>query len=124
MMIRNKLLAALSIFSICLAIGCGVLRVEIENTVQSSMQEKFDTSPDYKEYALHVKDVQIARKSGNEYTGIASIVYKGNSHEIPVEIVADEESVIWETENGAFSFILQDELRELGGKFKNFMENF
>jgi hypothetical protein len=94
---------------ICFAlIGCDT--VNIEESVKTSMQETFNTDADFKEYNLEVTEVLIVNNGGNSYKGMATIMYKGNAHKVPVEVTYDGSRVMWQTEPGALLFIAQDAL--------------
>jgi len=98
------------IFLILFVGGCGLYQNQIGKTVKLSMQEKFNSDPQFKKFHLVVTDVQIAHKGGNQYQGIAKITYQGTSYDVPVEITADRDRVIWQVPPGGFSFILQAEI--------------
>lgn len=77
--------------------------------VKSSMQRKLDTDPDLSPLHLKVVNVELVNKNGNEYKGIATVrTSKGATHEVPIDVTADGENVIWEAGPGAFLFALQD----------------
>ena len=93
--------------------GCGMSTEDIGEKVKSSMQETLSTNSNLKNYNLKVKNVQVFKKSGNAYKGLASISYKGTSHDVPIEITVDGRNVMWETAPGAFMFIAQEQLQNL-----------
>lgn len=75
----------------------------ISKAVQSSMQKDLDSDPDLS--GLKVTKVRLVHKSGNEYKGIATVrTPDGESHDVPVEVTADEDNTLWETPPGAFAF--------------------
>ena len=93
--------------------GCGLSQDEIARNVKSSMQQTLNESPNFKDYGLRVKDVQVAKKGGNSYKGMATVIYKESAHNVSIDIVVDGRSVIWEAPPGAFLFIAQAELENL-----------
>lgn len=93
--------------------GCGMSPEDIGETVKSSMQETLSTNSNFKEQNLRVQNVQVLKKGGNAYKGIASISYKGTSHDVPIEITVDGKNVMWEAAPGAFMFIAQEQLQNL-----------
>ncbi|WP_131588683.1 hypothetical protein [Mycolicibacterium phlei] len=71
--------------------------------VQASMQEEFDSDPDLS--GLKVTKVGLVHKSGNEYKGIATVrTPDGESHDVPVDVTADDDNLLWETPPGALAF--------------------
>ena len=58
------------------AVGCGMSKEEISQTVKTSMQSKFNTDPQFKNWHFTVTDVQVLSKGGNLYSGIAKVSYK------------------------------------------------
>jgi len=102
-----------SMMIIAIISGCRMSTEDIGETVKSSMQETLSKDPNFKKYNLNVDNVQVFKKSDNSYKGIASIIYKGASHDITVEILVDGEKVMWEAAPGSFMFIAQDELKNM-----------
>ncbi len=108
------------IFLFILLAGCGpstdVVETStdvVEKSVKNSMQTTFNSSGDYKEYHLKVSNVQVVKDHENHYQGVANVLYKDESHSIPITVTADDKNVIWHTEPGAFLFIAQQEVRDL-----------
>jgi hypothetical protein len=78
----------------------------ISSSVRTSMQRNLDSDPDFKGLGLKVVDVTLVHKSGNEYKGIATVRGSdGVSHDVPVDVTADDANTLWETPKGAFSFV-------------------
>lgn len=88
------------------------------------MQKTLNESPNFKDYGLRVKDVQVAKKGGNSYKGMATVIYKGAAHNVPVDVVVDGRSVIWEAPPGSFLFIAQAELENLQTDLQKELDNF
>ncbi|MGE3842425.1 MAG: DUF2510 domain-containing protein [Vicinamibacterales bacterium] len=79
---------------------------DIADSVQVSMQRKFDDDPDLREFRLKVVDVVLVHKAGNEFKGIATVqTSDGVEHDVPVDVTADDENTLWEAEPGAFAFV-------------------
>lgn len=77
--------------------------------VMQSMQEKFDTDADLSTLKLRVTNVVLVNSSGNQYKGIATVrTQKGTEHDVTVNVTADGNNMMWETEPGAFLFALQE----------------
>lgn len=82
---------------------------QIAADVQSSMQSKLDTDPDLSPLHLKVIHVELVNKAGNEYKGIATVeTSRGKSHDVPIDVTADGDKLVWEAAPGAFLFAVQD----------------
>lgn len=80
---------------------------QVGETVKTSMQEKFDSDPQFKDSHMTVTSVQVLKQGDNKFQGIAKITHEGASHDVLVEITADRNNVIWRTDPGAFMFLAQ-----------------
>jgi hypothetical protein len=78
-------------------------------SVKTSMQETFDEDEDLRELGLRVVDVVAVHKSDNEFKGIAT-VHAGNGVErdVPIDITADGDNVLWDAPPGAFIFAVDE----------------
>ncbi|MGU3497729.1 DUF2510 domain-containing protein [Mycobacterium sp. C31M] len=75
----------------------------VAGEVERAMQRSLDDDPDLK--GLTVVEVLLVHKSGNEYKGIATVKTSDDTeHDVPVDVTADDENVLWETPPGAFAF--------------------
>jgi hypothetical protein len=75
----------------------------VAREVERAMQRNLDDDPDLKD--LTVIEVLLVHKSGNEYKGIATVKASDDTeHDVPVDVTADDENVLWETPPGAFAF--------------------
>jgi len=116
-MTRAAKIAAIIVLAFMMA-GCGLSKEQIGETVKSSMQEKFNSDPQFKKWRLTVTDVQVLSKGGNQYQGIAKITHEGTSHDVPVEITVDGNNVMWQVAPGGFAFIFQKEMEKLQNIFQ------
>lgn len=98
--------------------GCGLSKEQIGETVKASMQQTFDTDAQFKDWHLAVNEVQILKQGDNQYQGLAKITYKGESHDVPVEVTADGKNVMWQVRPGGFAFVAQKELEKLQEIFR------
>lgn len=99
--------------ALALLVACGLSTEQIGANVKVSMQEKFDSDAQFKEWGLSVTNVTAVKQGENRYQGLATVIHKGETHEIPVEITADGTNVIWQVQPGAFMFVAQKELKQL-----------
>lgn len=82
---------------------------QIADTVEQSMQEELSTSKLWLE-GLEVVEVVVVHASGNTYNGLATVMTKDLlKHEVAVDITADGDKIVWQTEQGAFYFATHDE---------------
>jgi len=93
--------------------GCGLSPEQIGQTAKMSMQETFDKDPQFSNWGLQVTNVHVLRQGDNRYQGIATVIHKGQFHDIPVEITADGSNIIWQVAPGSFMFVAQKELQNM-----------
>jgi VCBS repeat-containing protein len=111
---RSKIRAlALGVLAAALLIGCGQSTDQIGETVKTSMQYKFDSDSQFKQWHLSVTSVQVLKQGENRYRGIATVMHDGESHDVPVEITADGSNVMWQTPPGSFMFVALKEFQKL-----------
>ena len=94
-----------------LLVGCGLPTDQIGERVKILMQKKFDSDPQFKEWLLYVTRVQVLKQSENRYLGMATVMYKEEPHDIPVEITVDGSKVMWLIQPGGLMFITQSLLK-------------
>jgi hypothetical protein len=110
---KNVARVIASMIFVTLISGCGMSTEDINETVKSSMQETLSTDSNFKEYNLKVDSVKALKKGDNTYKGLVSIIYKGSSHDITVEIIVDGGNVMWEAAPGSFMFIAREEFQNI-----------
>ena len=104
---------ALGVLAVALLIGCGQSTEQIRETVKKSMQQKFDSDSQFKEWHLSVTSVQVLKQGENRYQGMATVMHEGESHDVPVEITADGSNVMWQAPSGSFMFVALKEFQKL-----------
>jgi len=111
-MIKNIRKTALLVFCglmlSTLFTSCGKSISDIEQMVAVSMQETFDTDPDFKTFNIKVEEVSVVKSEGNKYEGIATVDYKGTLHNVSIRVTVGDDNLIWKTDKGAFMFLLDD----------------
>lgn len=93
--------------------GCGPSTERIGETVKTSMEEKFDSDAQFKEFHLKVISVRVLKQNDNRFQGIARVIHEETPHDLPIEITADGDYVIWKAEPGTFMFLAQKEMKKL-----------
>jgi uncharacterized membrane protein YciS (DUF1049 family) len=86
--------------------GSGTSKASLQNQVMASMQGKFETDSKYSPYKLTVKSVTLISTGSGAYKGIATIAYDGKDHDMAITVTEDKDNFMWQTESGAFSFLL------------------
>jgi hypothetical protein len=105
----------------CMEFWCDPLspsREQIGETVKTSMQQKFDSDAQFKEWHLTVTKVQVLKQAENRYQGIATVMHEGEPRDVPVDITADGSNVMWQAQAGAFMFVTQKEMQKLRSVFQ------
>jgi hypothetical protein len=85
--------------------GCTPTPETIGDMARTSIQEVLRVDPRFEGSGVEVVKVQLALESERKYKGIASIKYKGEVHDVPVDVLVDGLSIKWSTAPDAFSFI-------------------
>ncbi len=75
------------------------------------MQQTFDTDPRFVQYHLVVSKVDVLKQNGNQYQGMA-VVHgtKGIDHQIPIDITAEGDKILWHSDPGALAPIVLEQL--------------
>lgn len=94
-----------------LCAGCGPSTDKLGETVKSGLQTKLDTEPALSRYHMSVSAVSVMHSNGNEYKGIATVEYNGVSHDVPIEVTADGEKMMWKVDQGGFGFLVDEALK-------------
>ena len=102
----------------CVLFGCGLSNEEIGETTKTSMQQTFDADAQFKERGLRVSEIAVLKKSENQYQGMAKLIFRGETHDVPVDITVDGKDVMWQVAPGSFGFIAQKELQKLQEAFQ------
>lgn len=109
----RRITLAMSMSVLLLMTACGISNDQVAADVKQSMQETMNTNPDMQKMNLRIETVQVMKQTGNQYVGIAKVIHAGESHDVPVQITADGQGVMWSTQPGAFLFVAQKEMRNL-----------
>lgn len=96
--------------------ACSPSLEKISQKVLVSMQHRFATDPELSQLGVSITKVVVIKEAGNKYQGMATVQYKGAERQVPVQVTAEGENVIWKTEPGAFMFVVQHELQRALGQ--------
>lgn len=84
---------------------------DISSQVKSSMQQTLDTDSRFSQYHLVVESVEVVKQTGNQYEGLATVRSpKGIDHQVPIQVTADGDNMIWHSEPGAFVWMVLEQL--------------
>ena len=86
---------------------------QIGENVRESMQQKFDTDANFKEFGLGVEKVTVIKDQGNHYQGIAKVVMDGEPHDVLVDITSDNSRLIWQIKSGEMMFVARKAIEKL-----------
>ena len=111
---RTRLLNVLvgMVLLVLLLTGCGTSKKQLEQQVMTSFQDKMDTDPTYKNYGLTVLSVTLVASGKNTYNGMAHLLYQhtngmSQTNDVPITVTSDGKTLLWQTQPGAFLFLLQ-----------------
>ena len=79
------------------------------------MQQTFDTDSRFAQYHLVITKVDVLKQNGNQYQGMATVHgAKGIDHQVPIDITAEGDKILWRSEPGAFVWIVMEQLAPTG----------
>lgn len=87
---------------VCSLVGCSPGPERVGTLVEKQLEHQLKTDPALSRLALSVRKLQVIHETGNRYKGVATIVGTSLSREIPLSIVADYSTAIYEIPAGAF----------------------
>jgi len=93
-------------------VACRADTDDIGRQVTSMLQSSLDTDAQFKDFHLKALKVEVVRVQGNEYRGMATVRDYGGDHPVPVKITYDGSKILYETEPGAFAFVVQTQLKK------------
>ena len=121
---RKILFIFLSIFWALSLTACGPNADGVSKSVQASMQEKFNTDADLKEFNLKVKSAQFVKESDKKFKGIVTVEAADGTHDVIVTAIADGDNVVWEAEQSSFGFLAALKLNESLKQLQNLLKGF
>src|SRR3981081_330127 len=104
---KQRLGAALAV--LCLA-GCQPSADSVARETKLLLQSKLDSDPDLKPYHLKVSTLDVIHEDGARYRGIAAIGMDGADYSVALRILDDGHKIMYETDQGAFTFVAQHSL--------------
>jgi hypothetical protein len=105
-----------------LLMACGPSSDDVSKQVLASMQEKFDTDANLKQFHLTAKSAQFVKQEGNQFKGIVKVQSKDGIHDISVTATADGKNVVWEAPSDAFSFLAIEQLNQSLQQLQNLFQ--
>lgn len=97
-----------------LSVGCSYLKTtqQVENDVKAQIQEAFDLKTNFKDYHFKIIDLKIIDESLNQYTGLATVEYQGQTHKMTVKIMRNGDELVWRIPAENFAFVKQIQLEK------------
>jgi hypothetical protein len=92
-------------------LGCRPSVKEVSANVKSSMQQTFDSDPQFRGLHLIVSTVTLVRDHDNSFQGMATVISARQSHDISITVTADGTNTIWKSEPGALLPLMLDSLQ-------------
>lgn len=106
----NRLaLSALILLGLC---GCRPDTNEIGQQVSVLLQQKINEDQLLHRYGLVVTGVEVIREEGNKYKGVATVMMNGEAHDVGLNILADGNNVMYETDPASFLFVSEQPPRQ------------
>lgn len=78
----------------------------LPDKVLASMNEFLSSDQQLRETGIHVTSVTALHATGNSYEGQATVADGSVDHQVMVHITYDGDSMLWNTDPGAFMFAL------------------
>jgi hypothetical protein len=79
--------------------------VQLSQSVEQSMQKKFDSDPSFSKYHIQVEKVGLIKQSGHKYDGIATVrTPRSSHHDVAIEVTYDGSKITWQAKPGALLF--------------------
>jgi len=101
---------AIVLLTLALA-ACGQSAEQVGSSVLRSMQHKFTNDLELSKLRVAIAKVVVIKETGNSYQGIATVLHDGKEWQVPVQVTADGDNVLWRTEPGAFAFVVMNDLK-------------
>lgn len=101
-----------SIVTAIALLGCTPSNDTIAKQVRELFQQKLSAQAELKDYGLTVTQLDVIHETGNKYQGMAKVMMKGVSHDVPMAIVADGDKVMYEVSPAALAFVAQEAMKQ------------
>lgn len=101
-----------SIVAAIALLGCTPSNDTIAKQVRELFQQKLNAQAELKDYGLTVTQLDVIHETGNKYQGMAKVMMKGVSHDVPMTILADGDKVMYEVSPAALAFVAQEALKQ------------
>lgn len=93
--------------------ACSPSKDEVAESVKSMFQKRLSSEAGVADLRATVSSVTLIKDQGNRYEGIATVMLDGKAHEVPVKVLADGKSVMYEAEPTALTFLLEAQMKKL-----------
>ncbi len=104
-MFKNVIIIMTSMLILFFLVGCGVSKAKVTKIVKASLEKNFSSDPEFTEYNLKLRDLQVVKKDRKTYDCTAIVEFAGQTHNVPLQITVDGSRVEWDLGFGAFDFL-------------------
>lgn len=114
-MLKARLATGLIMYLVASALltACSPSKEDVADGVKSMFQKRLSSEEGYANLHATVSSVTLIKDQGNRYEGVATVMLDGVAHEVPVKVLADGKSVMYEAEPTALTFLLQAQIKKL-----------
>lgn len=86
-----------------------IIKEEAEEAVKKLLNESMK-EPDWKKYGMTSNKITLFPEGSDGYKGLATISYRGEEHEVTINVKHSYDSgIMYEIPSGSFSFLIEDE---------------
>lgn len=105
--------AVICLLATAFLVACSPSKEEVADSVKSMFQNRLASEKGVADLHATVSSVTLIKDQGNRYEGIATVMLDGKAHEVPVKVLADGKSVMYEAEPTALGFLLEAQMGKL-----------
>lgn len=102
---------------LALLVGCSPNPDQVGKSAQAALQKDMDKSDQLRSDHLRVEKVVAIHTTGSAFTGAATISGHGKEFQLPMDITADKENVIYTTKAGDWSSFADSVVNARGAVF-------
>lgn len=109
----RKLRGIMCAMVVTLLAACSPSKEEVAESVKSMFQKRLSSEAGMADLRATVSSVTLIKDQGNRFEGIATVILEGKAHEVPVKVLADGKSVMYEADPTALTFLLEAQMKRL-----------
>ncbi|ENZ79594.1 MULTISPECIES: hypothetical protein [Ralstonia] len=105
------LMACVTTFALLSA--CSPSPEQVAKEVKTMFQNRLSSEAGMADLHATVSTVTLIRDQGNRYGGVATVNVDGKAHEVPIKVLADGKSVMYEADSASMGFLLEAQMKKL-----------